>query len=310
MQQAFLFVIDPISSLNPATDTGLALIHAAQHRGHPVFVARTRDLFVRDGDPMVNARPVALNPTATPHYQWRGPGAPLDLRTFHAVFMRRDPPFDMDYIFATHILSLAEGHCRLINAPQGLRDCNEKSYILRFPSLIPPTLLTKDPHRLQDFLQEHGDAVIKPLDGKGGEAVILLHQAHLSARAIMEVLTHNGRHYVMMQRYVPESRAGDKRILMVDGRPLGAFMRVPASGELRGNLAAGATAQATDLTPRDLEICATLAPSLISHGLRFVGIDVLGPWLTEINVTSPTGVQQVRALSGIDVADALIAAVA
>lgn len=304
-----LFVIDPIDKLSIDKDTSLAFMEAAGRRGHRVFACQVRDLYAVGSDARALAREVTVaRAPRPPHHIWVNDTRDLPLTTFAAVFMRKDPPFNMDYIFATYILSLAaQAGVRVVNDPRGLRDCNEKAYILNFPDLIPPTVVTRRASVLRDFMAEHGDSVIKPLDGKGGEGILLLRKGDLNINSIIELLTAYEQRFVIVQRFVPEARSGDKRIILVDGQPLGAFLRVPASDDLRGNMSAGATVQAAELTERDREICAALAPRLAADGHVFVGIDILGSYLTEINVTSPTGVREIKKLGGLDIADHMIA---
>jgi len=300
-----LFVIDPITKLKPAQDTALAFMAAAQLRGHEVYAVRTKDLFVENG-PGARARRLELQLDAKPFFRWLGEPEARPTKDFAAIFMRRDPPFDMDYIFTTYVLSLAQPHSLVINDPRGLRDCNEKAYILRFPELIPPSLMTKNANHIRDFLQRHREAVIKPLDGKGGEGILKLTVGDLNVNSMLELLTRYESRYVMVQKYVPQALQGDKRVLILDGEPVGTFVRIPAGDDLRGNMSVGATVASAELNPRDLEICQRLAPQLAADGIVFAGIDILGPSQTEINVTSPTGVREVKALGGADVAELMI----
>lgn len=295
-----LFIIDPIDKLPPTKDTSLTLMREASRRGHDVYSCRVEDLFAVGEQPLTRARLVEVGPIEGPHHTWRAETADLDLRDLDAVFMRKDPPFNMDFIFATYILSLAEGKTHLINDPRGLRNCNEKTYILRFPELIPPSMVSKRIDILKAFVHEHQEVVLKPLDGKGGEGILLTREGDLNLNSMLELLTHNGQRFIMAQRFVPQSRQGDKRILLVDGEPIGAFLRVPPEDDLRGNMSAGASIAASALTERDRFVCDTLRPRLIADGHFFVGIDLLGDYMTEINVTSPTGLLELKALSGID----------
>lgn len=306
MSLRLLFVIDAMRTLSAKKDTSLAFMEAAQARGHAVYACRVPDLYAVNDAPFARTRRVEVQLIPGDHHRWVSEVGVQDLRTFDAIFMRKDPPFNMDYIFATYLLDLATPRARVINSPAGLRSCNEKTYILQFPHLTPPTLVAKDMTVLRDFVREHGQAVLKPLDGRGGEGVLLTHAQDLNLRSIIEVLTDRGQRFIMAQRFVPESRQGDKRILLIDGEPQGAFLRVPAADDLRGNMSAGAHVQPTTLTDHDRAVCAALAPRLRQDGHIFVGIDLLGPYLTEINVTSPTGAQELLSLSGIDAAAAMI----
>ena len=215
--------------------------------------------------------------------------------------MRKDPPFDMKFFFCTHILSLVdEQKCFVINNPKGLREANEKLYALRFPEQIPQTIVTGDMRRLKEFMAElGGEMIIKPLDGAGGSGVFYLNEQDRNTNSILEAATENGQKMIMGQRYLPEIRQGDKRIIVLNAEPLGAVLRVPLESETRGNIHVGGQCVKADLTPRDLEICAALAPLLIADGLYFVGLDVIGGFLTEVNVTSPTGIQEINALNGV-----------
>jgi glutathione synthase len=307
MALRLLFIIDAMRTLSPKKDTSLAFMQTACARGHAVYACRVEDLYAVNDAPLARTRRVEVQLVPSDHHRWVTDVGVQDLRTFDVVFMRKDPPFNMDYIFATYILDLAvSAHTRVLNSPQGLRSCNEKTYILQFPQLTPPTLVAKDISLIRDFVHEHGEVVLKPLDGRGGEGVLLTHAKDLNMRSMIEVLTERNTRFIMAQRFVPESRQGDKRILLIDGQPQGAFLRVPADDDLRGNMSAGARVQAAPLTDHDLALCATLAPRLHADGHIFVGIDLLGPYLTEINVTSPTGVQELLSLSGIDAATAMI----
>jgi glutathione synthase len=215
--------------------------------------------------------------------------------------MRKDPPFDLEYYFATQVLSLVDPtHTFVINDPRGLREANEKLYALNFPTLIPPTLVTRDADRLKGFMGEMGgEMIVKPLDFAGGAGVFHLHRADRNLNALLETATVHGTRMVMAQRYLPEARTGDKRVIVLDGKPLGATLRVPREDETRANIHVGGTCEHAPLTLRDREICATIDPRLRADGLHFVGLDVIGDWVTEINVTSPTGVQEINTLDGV-----------
>jgi glutathione synthase len=218
-----------------------------------------------------------------------------------AVFMRKDPPFDMDFFFATHLLSLVDPKRTLvINRPSGLREANEKLYAMRFPQVTPRTLVTDDMMRLKSFLDElGGEMIVKPLDGCGGAGVFHLNRSDRNLHSILESSTHNGTRLIMAQQYVPEVRQGDKRLIVLDGEPLGGVLRVPREDETRGNIHVGGTVVRSGVSERDREICKLLAPSLKADGLWFVGLDIIGGYLTEVNVTSPTGVQEINALDGV-----------
>ncbi|MFZ5659669.1 MAG: glutathione synthase [Pseudomonadota bacterium] len=285
------FLMDPIGGINIHKDSTFAMLLEAQARGHRCHYLELADLSVRDGKAWGRLRPVTVKREPGAHYQLGEP-AHRPLAEMDALLMRKDPPFDMDYIFASYLLEHAGTW--VINDPVSLRNANEKLYALYFPELMPRTLVSRHIPQLREFLAEEGEVVVKPLYGRGGEGVFYLHTGDRNVGSILETVTGTGRHYVMAQRYIPAVRDGDKRILMVDGEPIaGALLRVPAADDFRGNMVAGASAQPAELTPRDREICARVGPRLRQDGLVFVGLDVIGGHLTEINVTSPTGVQEI-----------------
>jgi glutathione synthase len=292
-------VMDPVDRIDIDKDTTFVLMLEAQQRGHEIYFMEMDDLFLRGGTPLGRYRRLELA-RATPHYrlgEFRT-GAVAD---FDSVWMRKDPPFDMKFFFTTHLLSLIdESKCFLLNHPKGLREANEKLYALRFPEQVPQTLVAGDMATLKAFMAElGGEMIVKPLDGCGGSGVFYLNSEDRNTNSILETATDNGRRLVMAQRYLPEIRQGDKRIIVLDGEPLGAVLRVPLESETRGNIHVGGQVVKTDVTARDREICAALAPSLRSDGLYFVGLDVIGNYLTEVNVTSPTGVQEINRLNGV-----------
>ncbi len=292
-------VMDPVERINIDKDTTFVLILEAQQRGHEVYFMELDDLFLRGGTPHGHCRRVELA-RAHPHYRLSD-SKTTALDEFDSVWMRKDPPFDMKFFFATHLLSLIdESKCFLLNNPRGLREANEKLYALRFPEQVPQTLVASDMERVKAFMAElGGEMIIKPLDGCGGSGVFYLSTQDRNTNSILEAATDNGRRLVMAQRYLPEIRQGDKRIIVLDGEPLGAVLRVPLESETRGNIHVGGQCVKTEVTPRDREICAALAPALRADGLYFVGLDVIGNYLTEVNVTSPTGIQEVNALNGV-----------
>ena len=292
-------VMDPVDNINIDKDTSFVLMLEAQRRGHEVYYMELDDLFIRAGTPFGRFRRIRLA-RATPHFEL-GDYATGALDDFDVLLMRKDPPFDMTFFFATHLLSLVdERKCFVMNNPKGLREANEKLYALRFPEQIPQTLVTSDMALLKAFMEElGGEMIIKPLDGCGGSGVFYLNVQDRNTTAILEMATENGRKLIMGQRYLPEIRQGDKRIIVLDGRPLGAVLRVPLEYETRGNIHVGGQCVHAELTPRDLEICAALAPLLRNDGLYFVGLDVIGGFLTEVNVTSPTGIQEINSLDNV-----------
>jgi glutathione synthase len=292
-------IMDPIEKVNIDRDTTFVLMLEAQQRGHEIYLMEVNDLFVRGGTPFARRRRVHLV-RAVPHYQL-GEFESGALEEFDVVLMRKDPPFDMKYFFTTHLLSLIdEKKCFVMNNPRGLREANEKLYALRFPEQIPQTLVSSDIERLKSFMNElGGEMIVKPLDGCGGSGVFYVYQQDRNTNAILEAATENGRRLIMGQRYLPEIRQGDKRIIVLNGQPLGAVLRVPLESETRGNIHVGGQCVKTELSARDREICDDLSPLLIADGLYFVGLDVIGNFLTEVNVTSPTGIQEINALDGV-----------
>jgi glutathione synthase len=292
-------VMDPVDKIDIDKDTSFVLMLEAQRRGHEIYFMELDDLFIRGGTPGGRYRRLELA-RATPHYRL-GEYRTGSLEDFDSVWMRKDPPFDLKYFFATHLLSLVDqSKCFVMNDPKGLREANEKLYALRFPEQIPQTLVTSDMARLRAFMSElGGEMIIKPLDGCGGSGVFYLNQQDRNTNSILEAATDTGRRLVMGQRYLPEIRQGDKRIIVLNGELLGAVLRVPLESETRGNIHVGGQCVTTEVTERDREICAALAPLLRADGLYFVGLDVIGSYLTEVNVTSPTGIQEVNALNQV-----------
>ena len=300
---AQLFVMDPLERINPAKDSTSALMQAAQRAGVAVWAATSADLSARRHDNThgcwVRATPVIADP-------WYSAGEPqlLPLQHFAAVWMRKDPPVDEAYLYATHLLELAERQgVRVINRPAALRAWNEKLSSLRWSPLMAPTLVASSVEQLAGFVAEHGEVVLKPLGGRAGQGVVFAAAGTPGLRALLELVTAQQSLPVMVQAFLPGVAAGDKRILLVNGEPLGAVNRVPSGGEFRSNLAVGGQPQATELSDAEREICAALAPALRAEGLFFVGIDVIDGRLSEINVTSPTGIREVERLGGIPLAD-------
>ena len=292
-------VMDPIEKINIDKDTTFVLLLEAQQRNHEVYYMELDDLFIRGGTPCGRWRRVHVA-RRIPHYRL-GEFKTGALEDFDVVLMRKDPPFDMKFFFSTHLLSLVdEQRSFVMNHPKGLREANEKLYALRFPEQIPQTLVTSDMRRLKEFMAElGGEMIVKPLDGAGGSGVFYLNQQDRNTNSLLEAATNNGQRLVMGQRYLPEIRQGDKRIIVLNGEPLGAVLRVPLEEETRGNIHVGGQCVRTDITPRDREICEALAPLLRQDGLYFVGLDVIGNYLTEVNVTSPTGIQEINSLNDV-----------
>lgn len=300
-----LFVMDPLSTILVDRDSSYALMLAVQNRGGEVWHCLPTDLYTRQDRVYAHASRITAGPRpeiATVHGQ-----EDLALDACDVVFMRKDPPFDMRYIFTTYLLDLAAARTLVVNHPRALRDANEKLVTLRFPDLIADTMVTRSKERIRQFLNEHGGrCVIKPWDGNGGRGVFVLDAADRNLASIVEASTGDERDFVIVQEYLPAVRDGDKRIILVDGEPRGAFLRVPAEHDNRGNMHVGATVHRTELTTRDKQICARLAPFLRENGLLFTGIDVIGDRLTEVNVTSPTGVQECQRLDGVDIAAEIV----
>jgi glutathione synthase len=304
-----LFIVDPLASLKPYKDSSVAMMRAAVARGHEVHACEARQLYVRLGTTCADCDALDVLP-GDDWFRVRGRRESA-LGDFDAVFMRTDPPVDTDYLLATHLLGIAEQNgARVLNRPAALRDFNEKLAILNFPAFISPTLVAAQPVEIEAFLIEHGDVIVKPLTEMGGAGIFRLTVADPNRNAILETLTRRGSRAIMAQCYLPEIRDGDKRILLIDGEVVPwALARIPQPGETRGNLAAGGTARAQPLSERDREIAETLAPWARDHGIFLAGLDVIGDCLTEINVTSPTGFQEITAQTGHDVAAQFIAAI-
>jgi glutathione synthase len=295
-----LFVMDPFRTVNIFLDTTYRFMFEAQHRGHEVWACRVGDLAARGPRGFAHAKRVEVKAEERRPFEVLE-RADVAFDDVDVIFMRKDPPFNIGYIFATYLLDAVDPRRTLVvNRPSGLREANEKAFILRFPELTPPTMITQSAADIHAFLDEQGGrCIIKPLDGAGGAGVLLLRRDDPNLTSAIELVSEFGRRYVMCQAYVPEARQGDKRIILIDGEPVGATLRVPQPNELRGNIHVGATCVKSDLTPRDRAICAALAPSLRELGLWFTGIDVLGDYLTEVNVTSPTGIQEINRLDGV-----------
>jgi glutathione synthase len=299
MGRRLLYVMDPLDRVLIDKDTTFAFMLEGSARGHEQYHCLIDDLFAEGVAPGARVRPVTVR-RAAQHYTL-GEEHTVPLAWFDVVFMRKDPPFDLAYFFATHLLSLVDPRVTLVvNDPRGLREANEKLYALRFPDLIPETLVTSDATRLKGFMQAlGGEMIVKPLDGCGGAGVFHLHREDRNVNAILELSTLNGTRLVMAQRYLPAVRQGDKRLIVLAGEPLGAIMRVPREDETRGNIHVGGEVKAAPVDARDRDICRRMAPQLEADGLYFVGLDVIGGLVTEVNVTSPTGIQEIDRLDGV-----------
>jgi glutathione synthase len=303
-------VMDPIMSLNFKKDSTLALLWAAQDRGWELHYMEQHDLLLRDGSARANARPLRVHRDAARWYELEQ-ARELALGELDVVLMRKDPPFNNEYIYSTYILEAgARDGCLVINDPRSLRDCNEKLFATRFPQCCPPLLVSSDAGQLREFQRSHGDVIFKPLDSMGGTLVFRVRDGDPNVTVILETLTGNGATTIMAQRFIPEILDGDKRILMVDGEPVPyALARIPLAGETRGNLAAGGRGEARALSERDCWICAEVGPELRARGLVFVGLDVIGDYLTEINVTSPTCIREIDQAHGLDIGASVITAI-
>ncbi|RMA82225.1 glutathione synthase [Umboniibacter marinipuniceus] len=303
-------VMDPIESINYKKDTSLAMLWSAQARGHNLWYLTPEDLFLADGRAMATMQPLEVFKDPN-HFYELGNEVTRPLAEVDAVLMRKDPPFDMNFIYATYLLEMAEREGTLIvNRPQSLRDCNEKLFATWFPQCCPPVMVASSAKQLRAFHQQHGDTIFKPLDGMGGSGIFRIKEGDSNIGVVLETLTEHGKTPIMAQRYLPEIKQGDKRILIVNGEVIPyALARLPSQGELRGNLAAGGTGVAQPLSERDLWIASQVASSLVEKGLLFVGLDVIGDYLTEINVTSPTCLREIEASYDIDIAEKLIIAI-
>jgi glutathione synthase len=296
--------MDPVEGINIETDTTFLLMMEAQARGHALWVYGPERLAMEDGQVFARGRSLSLREVKGEHHEL-GELETRWLDRMDVVLMRQDPPFDMAYITAAHLLERIHPQTLVVNDPAEVRNAPEKLFVTDFPGLQPPTLITSDPAAIHDFRARHGDMVLKPLYGGAGSGVVRLRPDDPNLDALLELHAMIGREAVIAQKFIPAVSAGDKRILLVDGEPVGAINRIPGAGQVRSNLARGGRAEAVGLTARDEEICAVIGPELKRRGLLFVGIDVIGDFLTEINVTSPTGAQQLKRFGGPDVAVAL-----
>ena len=291
--------MDPIQTVNINGDSTFALMLEAQARGHQLWHYHVRHLSMHAGRVIAHAQPVSVRREQGNHFTL-GETVELDLaKDVDVVLMRQDPPFDMAYITATHILQHIHPKTLVVNDPEQVRNAPEKLFVLRFPELMPETLVSSDVREIRKFRERHGDIVVKPLFGNGGAGVFHLRPDDPNLNSLLEMFTEKSREPLMVQRYLPAVREGDKRIILVDGEAMGGINRVPAAGEARSNMHVGGTPMPTTLTEREQEICRRIGPELKARGLVFVGIDVIGGHLTEINVTSPTGLQELARFDGI-----------
>lgn len=311
MQVKLGVVMDPISAITYKKDTTLALLLAAADRGWELFYMEQADLYLDQGRAMANMKPLKV--FANPEKWFELDEAQQQpLAELNAVLMRKDPPFDSEFIYSSYILEAAEREgCLIVNKPQSLRDCNEKVFATQFPECCPPVLVSRSDEQLREFHKQHGDVIFKPLDGMGGAGIFRCKQDDPNVGVILETLTRFGQETIMAQKFIPDISNGDKRILVVDGEAVPyCLARIPAEGETRGNLAAGGRGVAQELSDRDRWIAAQVAPTLKEKGLLFVGLDVIGDYLTEINVTSPTCVREIDAAYGTNIGQQLMDAIA
>ncbi|PWK84737.1 glutathione synthase [Fulvimonas soli] len=315
MPRSVAVLMDPIGSIKIAKDTSFAMLLEAQRRGYALYYMEQGALALRQGAPFARLAPLSVRDDPSGWYllgepRWR------DLRELDLVLMRKDPPVDAQFLYDTMVLELAQrGGVQVVNDPRALRDCNEKLFALHFPQCMAPTLVARDAGELRRFVAEHGEAVLKPLDGMGGRGIFRVRAGDGNLNSMLETLLGGGPHgegrqFAVAQKFIPAISAGDKRILLVDGEPVPyALARIPQGDEFRGNLAAGGRGEGVPLTERDRWIAAQVAPELRKRGLRFVGLDVIGDWLTEINVTSPTCARELDAQFGLNIAGLLFDAI-
>lgn len=304
----FAFIIDPIQKLDPGHDTSVALMEAAQEMGHEVWITEAHSLSVAQGKAWAMVQAVQLKAVRLVDGLWSAELEWFQLGDRHlccldemdAVFMRTDPPVNVPYLYATYILDHTDpAKTLVVNSPHGLRNANEKMYALQFTEVIPKTIVSQDKQVIRKFVDQQGAAVIKPLGGKGGEGILLIEPGDRNFNSLIEISTFQGKVPVMVQEFLPEAKDGDKRVILLNGEPIGAVNRIPTGSEFRGNMAVGGRIAAAEITERDRQICEVLAPTLQKDGLVFVGIDVIGGYLTEVNVTSPTGIREVDRLNDV-----------
>ena len=301
-------VMDPIEGIKPHKDSSFAMLLEAQRRGYELHYMEPKDLYLKDGQPfaMTSLLKVWDRPKTEQYYGF-GASQELALTELDIILIRQDPPFNNDYLYSTHMLELAEAQGVLVvNKPQSLRDCNEKLFASYFPNCIPTTLVSADADKLKAFVSEHQDAIFKPLDAMGGASIFRVKADDPNISVIIETMTDHGKHHIMAQVYLPEIKLGDKRVLLINGEPIDyTLARIPKEGETRGNIAAGGTGVGMEITARERWLCEQIKPTLQAKGLHFVGLDVIGNYITEINVTSPTCIRELDAQFGLNIAGVL-----
>ena len=300
-------ILDPLEEIKTYKDTTYAIMREAAKRGHGVYALMQGDMFLRDATVSGYARELTLKDDAHDWYQ-AGESRAAALKDFDAVLMRKDPPFDMEYVYSTYLLELAEQQgAHIVNSPRAVRDYNEKLAIAKFPEFITPTLVARNADEVGDFIREHGDCILKPLDGMGGSGIFRVSPKEPNLNAIIETLMQEGARTIMAQRLIPEIAKGDKRVLVIDGEVVPyALARIPKAGETRGNLARGGTGVAQPISKRDREIAEALGPKLKADGLLLVGLDIIGDYLTEVNVTSPTCMREIEEQTGFNSAALMV----
>jgi glutathione synthase len=311
MSMKIAFLADPLSTFKIYKDSTYAMMTEANRRGHEVYAFQQRHMALKEGVVTAHVSRLELTGGGQDHWYNAAPSEDANLGLFDAVIQRKDPPFDMEYVYGTYLLELAEKQgTKVFNKPSAIRDNNEKLAIAQFSQFTAPTLVTADEMRIRDFQAEHGDIILKPLDGMGGAGIFRVKADGLNLGSVIETLTQHGARTIMVQRYIPEIVKGDKRILLIGGEPVPySLARIPQAGEVRGNLAAGGTGVAQPLSARDREIAESLGPELAARGLLLVGLDVIGDYLTEVNVTSPTCFQEITQQTGFQVASMFMDAV-
>lgn len=311
----FAFIIDPLARLIPGHDTSVALMEAAQELGHEVWATQANELSVIGGKTWGMLSRVTLTPVKLVEGRWAAAEVWYEveeptlqpLEAMDAVFMRTDPPVNVPYLYATYLLDgIDPAKTLVVNSPKGLRAANEKMYALQFEGAIPETIVSQNKQVIRQFVEKKGAAVLKPLGGKAGEGILFLEDGDRNLNSLVEISTLQGTVPVMIQTYLPEAKEGDKRIILLDGKPIGAINRIPTGNEFRGNMAVGGRVAKTEITDREHQICEQLAPVLQRDGLYFVGIDIIGGYLTEVNVTSPTGVREIDLFDGVSLGQQVI----